>query len=159
RRKILSNRISLRLLSMLQQNSRRSFRDIGRRLGVSEATIRARVKKLSKMGIIKKFTALIDPHKAGLRYISLITVKGPPDKLEQIKKQLQNKEEVKAIFDASSSLEFTTLAYFVQKQQMQDFIQNISRVSGVEIVHILSDINIKKLDLCVDFDKLSEAGE
>jgi Lrp/AsnC family transcriptional regulator for asnA, asnC and gidA len=141
---------------MLQQNGRRSYRDIGRRLGVSEATIRARVRKLEKMGIIKKFTALIDPQKAGYKYISLITLKGTPDRLEIIKAQMRNKEEVKALFEATTALELILLTYFHGKQHMKNFIQELGGISGIEMSHISSNLNVSKFDFVVNFDILNE---
>ena len=47
-----------RILNLLQENSRLSYVRIANELGISEATVRYRVKKLMDVGIISKFTIL-----------------------------------------------------------------------------------------------------
>ncbi len=47
------------ILQLLNENSRISYRDMGKRLGISEDTIRYRVFKLVKKGIISRFTIAV----------------------------------------------------------------------------------------------------
>ncbi len=50
------------ILKLLNENSRISYRDIGKKLGINEDTIRYRVFRLSKEGVIERFTiAIQDP--------------------------------------------------------------------------------------------------
>lgn len=41
------DRIDLKILRILNGNARKSFREIGRELGISEGTVRNRVKRLN----------------------------------------------------------------------------------------------------------------
>ena len=49
------------ILNMLQDDARRSFKDIAKKKDVSEATVFFRVRKLVKNGVIKSFRAIVDP--------------------------------------------------------------------------------------------------
>lgn len=51
-----SDGIDERLLEALRQNSRETCVDLARRLGTSEGTVRARLKKLTDAGTIRAFT-------------------------------------------------------------------------------------------------------
>lgn len=48
--------INLTILKLLKENSRRSFINIGCRVGLSEGAVRRRVKRLVEEGIIQCFT-------------------------------------------------------------------------------------------------------
>ena len=50
-----------KLISILMENSRKSFKDIAKELGMSVITVRKRVQKLVDEGIIKKFTITLNP--------------------------------------------------------------------------------------------------
>jgi len=52
-----------RILDELRENSRVSYRELARSLGIPHTTVWTRVGKLRKRGIIKKFTVEIDEEK------------------------------------------------------------------------------------------------
>jgi predicted transcriptional regulator len=54
------DKIDKRILSILQEDSRRSFVDLAKDLDLSETAMRNRVKKLVDTRIIKKFTLQLD---------------------------------------------------------------------------------------------------
>jgi hypothetical protein len=58
------DRLDYEILSVLQQDGRRSFTEIGKKLGVSEGTIRKRVMRLVDDGVIR-IIGLVDPHLVG----------------------------------------------------------------------------------------------
>ena len=55
-RRGLLDDIDLRLIELLKQNSRESYTKLARELGVSESTVRSRLRRLCRIGVIKKFT-------------------------------------------------------------------------------------------------------
>ena len=59
------------LIKELQNEGRKSYRDIGRMMGVSEGTIRKRVKRLQEQGVMK-IRAVLDPRKFGYSVESII---------------------------------------------------------------------------------------
>lgn len=64
--------IDSKILQMLEQDSRTSFREMSRALNLSEAGIRKRVIALQNNKVIKKFTIEIDPSKIGINSMSLV---------------------------------------------------------------------------------------
>ncbi|MFQ6085612.1 MAG: AsnC family transcriptional regulator [Candidatus Bathyarchaeia archaeon] len=49
-----------KILESLQKDGRASFRDVAKEVGVSTPTVRKRVARMKKLGVIKKFSAVID---------------------------------------------------------------------------------------------------
>jgi len=48
------------IIRYLRENARMTFVDIGKALDISDATVYNRVKRLTEMGVIKKFTIEVD---------------------------------------------------------------------------------------------------
>lgn len=74
----------LAIIRFLQEDSSTPFTEIARRLKVSESTIRKRVEKLKKDGVIKKFTIIIEPSKIGLNTVAIVGIDVDPQKLLEV---------------------------------------------------------------------------
>ncbi|MEM3704156.1 MAG: AsnC family transcriptional regulator, partial [Candidatus Bathyarchaeia archaeon] len=44
------------IIQILKQDGRAAYRDIGKKVGLSEGAVRLRIKKLVESGVIKRFT-------------------------------------------------------------------------------------------------------
>jgi Lrp/AsnC family transcriptional regulator for asnA, asnC and gidA len=81
--------VAKRIIEQLQADGRRSYADIGKAVGLSEAAVRARVQKLTDLGILQ-IVAVTDPLQLGFhRQVMVgIRVDGDPrkiaDELEKI---------------------------------------------------------------------------
>ena len=62
------------ILRALQENGRRPYRDIAREIGVSEGTVRGRVRKLEHLGALR-FLAFVDPMQLGNSVLALMLVR------------------------------------------------------------------------------------
>jgi Lrp/AsnC family leucine-responsive transcriptional regulator len=60
------DRIDARLLSRLQTDGRRAYADLGAEVGISGPSAHERVKKLESRGVIRGYSAALDPMAAGL---------------------------------------------------------------------------------------------
>jgi len=55
----------LKLLMMLQNNSNVSIKELAKKLGSPITTVYSRIRRLEKLGVIKKYTAILDANKLG----------------------------------------------------------------------------------------------
>ena len=53
------------IVALLRENARRSFKDIGRHVGLSAPAVKRRVDRLEEDGVVRGYTAVIDPHAFG----------------------------------------------------------------------------------------------
>ena len=49
------------LIRLLMENARASYVEIAEKLGVSEAAVRKRIKRLEDLGVIRRYTIDLDP--------------------------------------------------------------------------------------------------
>lgn len=54
-----------KIVALLRENARRSFKDIGGKVGLSAPAVKRRVDRLEEGGVIRGYTAVIDPHAFG----------------------------------------------------------------------------------------------
>jgi DNA-binding Lrp family transcriptional regulator len=64
--------LDIKLLSRLLNNCRESDRQIGKDLGISGSSVRARIQKMQKAGIIENFTIKVDPPLLGLGVMYIV---------------------------------------------------------------------------------------
>ena len=66
--------IDIKLLMLLQEDGRTSQHDLAEAVGLSSPATGERVRKLVEHGVIRKFTAILDPKTLGLDVTAFITV-------------------------------------------------------------------------------------
>jgi len=91
------DKIDTKILTLLQQNSNRTTKSIAEELGMTTTPVFERIKKLEKQGFIKKYVAVLDNKKIGLKQTVFIgiTLQGHTRSyLEKFVKQINNFPEV-----------------------------------------------------------------
>jgi len=95
------------IAAMLAQDARLSFRRIAAELGVTEGTVRGRVKRLQSAGLLK-LLPIVDIDRAlensgAGQHMMFITIKCANGKLEQVREALGAMPEVSALYDANAA--------------------------------------------------------
>jgi len=122
------------ILQALQENSKQTYTEIGHCFGVAHSTVYDRIRRMEENGIIKKYIAVVDLEKIGVKYITAImTVFTDPKESENVAKKLS---EAKEVLEVSTSLseELLIIAKVVAKDQdkLHSFIaQEVAPLPGV----------------------------
>jgi len=66
--------VSKTIIELLQEDGRRSYSDIGRAVGLSEAAVRQRVQRLTESGVMQ-IVAVTDPMQLGFRRQAMIGIR------------------------------------------------------------------------------------
>lgn len=69
------DRLDSRILGLLQTDARMSNTEIGKRIGLSQPAVTARIQRLEESGVIEGYGARIDARRAGLGISALIRLK------------------------------------------------------------------------------------
>jgi len=70
------------ILELLQENARISQADVARVVGLAPSAVLERIRKLESRGVVKGYTALLDPHaleQAMLAFVAVRTAEAPGD--------------------------------------------------------------------------------
>lgn len=82
-----------KIMAELQEDGRRSYREIGKRLGVSPGTIRTRALQLMAEGLIEVI-AVPNPWRMGFKFFADIGLRLAPGTAEAVADELARREEV-----------------------------------------------------------------
>lgn len=74
REKIAIDEVDRKILRELQVNCKLSSRELSKKLNMPITTVHQRVVKLKERGIIKSFSAIVDPDKVGFGFMALVFV-------------------------------------------------------------------------------------
>lgn len=86
-----------KIIELLQEDGRRPFTEIADEIGVTEATVRKRVRKLEKGGVIEKYTVEVNPEKLGYDTVTLLGLDVEPEELLNAADEIKEMEEVKSV--------------------------------------------------------------
>jgi Lrp/AsnC family transcriptional regulator, leucine-responsive regulatory protein len=67
--------IDRKILSLLSRSGRMSFTDLSRETGLSVSATHQRVRRLERRGVIRGYSAVIDPADAGLPLTAFVSIK------------------------------------------------------------------------------------
>jgi Lrp/AsnC family transcriptional regulator for asnA, asnC and gidA len=134
-----------KILRTLQENSKQTYSEVGRKLGVAHTTVYDRIKKLENNGIIKKWTIFINQEKIGINYITAhMTVYTDPKESDNIAKKLSNAKEVLEVsISLSEELLIIAKVFARNQNELHSFIaKKIAPLQGV--LRIRTSIITKK---------------
>ncbi len=129
--------IDLKLLNLLQDNSRITIRKLSEKLFLSTTPIYERIKKLEKSGLIKQYITLLDPKKIERNLIVFISInlsKHTKEVVEAFEKAVARLDEVSECYYISGNFDFLMKVYCKDMDAYHDFltdklsvIENISQ--------------------------------
>jgi len=133
-RKLMSvkiDSIDKTILNMLQENARTAFKRIAEKIGVSEATVFVRVRKLREKGIIKRFTALVSPELLGKNLTAFVLINTDPKKLEDVLTTLSQMDDVYEAYDVTGTYYAIVKIRTENREKLAEIIDQIGMIEGV----------------------------
>ena len=142
-----------KLLTILQDDARASASEISRRTGYNENTIRYRIERLKKSGVIKEFTALLNPRLIGLPFAAIMMITTEPNQLKDVFERLAVLEETKHILQATGKHDLIVVAHYPSMDMMNEASQKIKSIPGVREAEIHLATGMIKVDTKFDVTK------
>lgn len=133
-----------KIIALLQQDGRASNAGIARQVGVSEGTVRRRLKRLVQDEYIK-VVALLDPAKMGYHSEALIGVQVDPDKVDQVAENLAKLDEISWVAVTTGSFDIFAWATQVSSEALGVFLRTkVGTIPGVRRTETFVNLAMKK---------------
>ncbi len=132
--------IDSKILDLLTENSRMSYVEIGKQLGVSRVSIRDRIQQLVNKGIIEKFSVVINSEKAGKNVSAFFEVDCEPKALVEVAEALVNHPYVASCYQMTGPSTLHMHVLVEDMGELENFINNeLYALEGITRVesHIL----------------------
>lgn len=114
--------IDKQILEKLHENSRISYTDLGKEIGLSRVAVQARINNLIEKGIIEKFTTVINPTKIGIHVSAFFNVEVEPQYLEEVAEQLAEEHAVTSLYHMTGPSKLHMHGIFKNNQEMENFL-------------------------------------
>ncbi|MEK6952030.1 MAG: Lrp/AsnC family transcriptional regulator [Nanoarchaeota archaeon] len=138
------DQLDKQILNILLGNSRLSYRQIAKKIGVSAATIMNRIKLLENNNIIKNYTVSIDYEKMGYDIETIIEIRISKGKLFEVERKIATHPNVFAVYDITGDFDAIILARFENRRKMDTFLKKIQTYDFVERIFTKVILNTLK---------------
>ncbi len=125
------------IINILQENARTSLRKLSDKLGMSDVGAYYRIRKLSKEGVIKKFTILIDPEKLGLSIRVTIGIQVDPLLLDEVASKIAEEPSFYMVWTVSGAHNIHAEAAFRDNAEMKRVLEGmLHKIQGIQEYHM-----------------------
>ena len=131
-----------KIISELQEDARQSFREIGRKLKVSEGTVRNRVKSMVKSNTLK-ISAIPNPEQLGLNFMCIMCIQVKVGAAERVEHLLIKNPNVYYLCGCTGNFDIIGIFVFHTPAEFDEFVKNvianipeINRTSTFVVMHI-----------------------
>ncbi len=123
--------LDMKVIQHLTDNSKMTYREIAEDAGVSEATIKNRIDRLIEMGVIKKFTVMLDYHKLGRAIKSFIGLKVRPAEMQAIVEHISKHPDVHVLYRTSGDVDLLFEVIFEKMEDLNNFLETELALDGI----------------------------
>ncbi|RAP44470.1 Lrp/AsnC family transcriptional regulator [uncultured Methanosphaera sp.] len=136
-----------KILELLSDDGRKSYRKISRELGVSVGTVHNRVDKLTKTGIINKFVPVINHEKLGYTLTAIIGLEIKGGSVSFLTDKEEFKDNLLAVYDVTGQFDGIVIAKFRNTFELNKFIKLLLKEDTVIRSYTQTVLNIVKEEL------------
>lgn len=119
------------ILNELSRDSRQSFRELAKKLGVAITTVIKRVERLKENKIIKNFTVELDYEKLGYGLSVIIDLEGVKGETLGLEEKLSKLKNVSAVYDVTGPVDSVLIAKFKNNEELNNFVRNVLEMDEV----------------------------
>lgn len=128
------------ILNVLQENSRASFAEIGRQVGLTPPAVAERVKKMEDTGILEGYRAHLSYSELGFQMKAIITLRAFMGKLKPFLKMVSGLEEVVNCYRITGNENIIMEVVLRDQLHLEQFIDKLIQYGETRTHIVLSDI-------------------
>ena len=145
--------INLRIIDALSKDSSMPFVEIAKQIGISDATVHLRVRKLKDNGVINKFTLSLDNDLLGYDHLSFIGINIRPGLADQITEELSNMEEILEVHEMHGKFDLFVKVRAKDLSHTREIIEKKIRIlPNILDTQLMTVLKTKKEDQIASLD-------
>jgi len=154
------NQINLTIINILKKDSSTPFVDVAKRIGVSDATVHQRVRRMIEAGIINKFTISVDNNLLGYDHMAFMGINISPGSADQIISDLLKIEEVLEMHEMHGKFDLLLKIRAKNLIQMREIVENkICKIPHILESELMTVLKTEKEEQTVSLEKDIEFKE
>ncbi len=124
--------IDRKLLGEISKDSKRSYRDLAKAIGVSTATVINHVQRLESAGVIRDYSVRIDHERLGYELTVITEIVVSKGKLLEMDREIAKIPNVCAVYDITGETDAMVVAKFKSRSSLSDFTKGLLAMPYIE---------------------------
>jgi Lrp/AsnC family transcriptional regulator for asnA, asnC and gidA len=146
--------INLKIINILKKDSSTPFVDVAKQIGVSDATVHMRVKRMIATGIINKFTISVDNNLLGYDHMAFLGINISPGSADQIISDLLKIEEVLEMHEMHGKFDLLLKIRAKNLTHMRDIVENkVCKIPHILESELMTVLKTEKEEQTISLDK------
>ncbi|HZI70410.1 MAG TPA: Lrp/AsnC family transcriptional regulator [Nitrososphaeraceae archaeon] len=133
--------VNLKIMDILGKDSSTPFVEIAKQIGISDATVHIRVRRLISERVINKFTISVDNNLLGYDHLAFIGINVEPGFADEAIYELSSIEEVLEVHEMHGTFDLLLKIRAKDLEQMRDVVENkirkLPRILETELMTVL----------------------
>ena len=133
----------LEILKHLRSNARHTVTAIGKKLGVPRTTVFEKIKKFKKLGLIDRFTCIVDFNQLGHSICAYVLFKSEPAQKEALGEALRTNGNTNNVVKLGNDFDYMASFVFSNMNDLHSFLDLIAgkyNVRETKILYIAKDL-------------------
>lgn len=122
---------SHKVLEEYLQDSRQSFREVARKIGISSGTVANRIKDLEETGVIKKYSAHLDYEKLGYELTGITEIIIAEGMMIEVGREISKLRNAINVYNVTGDSDILVIAKFRTRQELSDFTKTVLKMPHV----------------------------
>jgi DNA-binding Lrp family transcriptional regulator len=134
--------LARKVVRALNQNARKSYREIAKEVGTSATAVINKVRKLEASGAIKGYVPVVDPGHFGIDLVAIIALRISRGKLLETQEKISSDRRVAAVYDITGEWDSLVIGYFKGRDDLNDFIKGILSLPFIDrtVTHLVLNV-------------------
>ena len=132
------------LLNLLQEDAKLPYAKLAKKLRISSSGVHKRVQRLTKAGVIKGFTAVVDPGVVGKKLKTFIGVSTEPGRCDEVRPLLIQRPEVLEVHEVAGEHDLFLKLVTDDTERLNDLLHELDRIPGVASTRTLIVLKTEK---------------
>lgn len=134
----------LRILSILQNNSKIGYKKLSKTLGMPASTIHDRVKRLIEKKIIQDYVVLLNDEALGYTHTAIIGVETGSQLYKEVASKLSIIPEVVEVYGTTAQYDLMIKIRANSRAHLSEVIDSLRNIKGVNDINIASVLQVFK---------------
>ena len=122
---------SKKVLAEYLQDSRQSFREVARKIGMSSGTVASRIKEMEENGVIKKYTTLLNYEKLGFELTAVTEITVSEGMMIEVGNEISKIDHTVGVYNVTGDSDILVIAKFRSRASLSDFTKTILKLEHV----------------------------
>ena len=138
------------ILRILRSNGRITLTELGKRVGLSPASVKARLEKLERLGAVKGYSAVIDPAFLGdfVRALVFLSFERFDEGLGPMIRDIAKLDNVESLYIKTGDSQVLIKATFRDTEELEGFLKSLKRKFGKNLKFIEANLVVEELKNC-----------